>query len=324
MKKFIVFLVVLLIASSMMGRVVTKHQLDLGCDYDYFLNNGGDSDASSWQITIPEVNYKHECKPASFIKFYLHADLFYYMTKHIYNGTTADNMPKTFGFVFSPKIKFYLPNNLYTSLELPFTFTYYNPDIDVIDGTNSTDISVNKFVFGSSNQLIEQHLITPWNNFSDGYNAYIWLQKGLYSKVGDAEPVTAGNSPTDIGFAVNYAFLNRESNIMFKPLFIIDFGIAPEGHEPMNIDFALEYAQDFTKQFNINAEAGLNMDKVNSDADITKSIDFNLTANYYIIPALLIHADYILNLTLENTPDGYSHPMSFGLGLVYRFDFLNM
>lgn len=324
MRRFVILLAVLLIASNMMGRVVTKHQLDLGCDFDYFQNNGGDSDASSWQITIPEVNYKHECKPADFIKFYLHADLFYYMTKYTYDGTTADNMPKTFGFVFSPKIKFYLPNNLYTSLELPFTFTNYNPDTEDIDGTNSTDLSVNKFVFGMSNQLIEQHLLTPWNKFSDGYNAYIWLQKGLYSKVGDAEAVTAGDSPTDIGFAVDYAFLKREMNLMFRPLFIIGFGIAPEGHEPMNIDFALEYAQDFTEQFNINAKAGFNLDRVSSDDDMTKSIDFDVTANYYILPSLLIHVDYTLDLTLEDIPVGYGHPMSFGLGLVYRFDFLNM
>lgn len=324
MKRIFVLLSLLLFvfSSNAIGKEITKNRLYLGSDFDWLLNNGGDSKSTAMMFTIPSINYLYEYKPTDFIKLYLHTDAYFDFIKSSYDGITNENTPTNSGLKIKHKVKFYLPNHLYISLGVISYFTYANPDIDNQDAVTTLAFDVDKFKFGWSDQSTEIHILSPWDFFKDGFDASLWLYQGVFRKVSEKHAVSTADLPTEIGVKLDYAFLNKKAKFMINPWF--DFGkqIASDGFEAMKIDFGLLYSQDFAEKFNLCVDGVFNLDKVNDDVDLTKGIDFGLKANYYIIPELLFYAEYDLFLTLEETADGYSHPMSIGLGLDYKFDFL--
>ncbi len=334
MKKTLTIAMIMIAAMAFSQMEITKNEVLAGADFSmgsYSPMYGMwayDSKVQFMNFTLPNVNYQFEAKPNDMFKLYLHADAGYMMSKYTYDGDAPPNgdvFAKAMYIALEPMAKAYLPNNLFVKLGLPFSyvnFTEQDEDADAY-GVQVLDMWVN---FGFDNREIEQHGLTPWDEFEKGMAIYGVFEMGVLESV-DGEDTD--DLPMYFGVKGCYAH-QMEGNMMIKPYlsFITQLN-EDAADKDTEVVIGGMFAKDFNEKFNLEADLNFNiLDTEHStyDAAAGEYLDMlwkmNVSArgNYYVMPELNIFAD--LGLSVDMSMEDTDMGIAYGLGAVYKFDFL--
>ncbi|MDA3886726.1 MAG: hypothetical protein PF638_14125 [Candidatus Delongbacteria bacterium] len=330
MKKFLTLAVILLLAASY-SMDITKHKVEAGADfsmgsYSAFYDMWAyDADIQVMNFTVPAVMYKFEAKPSDMFKLYLHGGLMYIMSQYTVDGeteATKDCYASALGIQLEPMGKFYLPNNLFVKVGLPFGYasmTDQDEDADAKPYMN-LDMFAN---FGFDNREIDMHGLTPWNLFEKGMAFYGVFNMGVMESVDGDD-----TEELPMYFGVEGCYAYYADAMMVKPYLKYTYQLN-EGSdtEPLAKDTKVNIGVDFVKDFNekFNLQAGLDfeieeLEESRNDEGMYNYLMIDAVASYYVIPELDVYAN--LGMSMDLTSDDADPGIAFGLGAIYTFNLI--
>jgi hypothetical protein len=338
MKKFLTLAVMILLVASY-SLDITKNKVEAGADfgmgsysplYALVMPTGWtyDADDQFMNFTIPGVMYKFEAKPNDMFKLYLHGQVAYMMSKYTYDGDApagADNFASGIALELNPMGKFYLPNDLFVKVGLPFgylNFTPRNDDADAIPFMG-LDMFAN---FGFDNREIDMHGLTPWDLFEKGMAFYGVFSMGMMESI-DGE--STDDLPMYFGVEGCYAH-QMEGNMMIKPYLSFMMQLNEDAAaKDTEVRIGGMFAKDFNEKFNLEADLNLDIldtefstwDSVAGEAlDMLMKLNISAKGNFYVMPELNIFANLgmSMDLSMEETDMG----MAYGLGAIYTMNLI--
>ncbi|MCK4980141.1 MAG: hypothetical protein KAS62_07080, partial [Candidatus Delongbacteria bacterium] len=278
MRKSVVIIAVFLFSVSMFAGV-TKSEFTGGVKY-YFAA-GGIEDLSMYTIpntvnqlnyvNIPYVDYKFEIMLGKLFKIYAHPSIGYKFLKGTEDGTAPfgyDRYASEFYMSVKPMLKFYLPRQIFkmdgffAKGGLPIHTRSISPQTEnpaPAEHFRTVDIFLN---LGYDNRKIDQHLLTPWDSFEQGWAAYATYDEHLIQiESGAYDPVaTLSELPRYFGISGCYSHLVKKENMMVKMALDYKYQLNENhlgsGHKDSNIDLRALFAYDVIKEVHASANLG--------------------------------------------------------------------
>jgi hypothetical protein len=224
MRKSVVILAVFLFSVSMFAGI-TKNELVGGFRYFYDFDAGDPSNEMTF-VNIPSVDYKLEMMLGKLFKIYIHPSIGYKLDKATEDGQVPDSLDRyatEFYFGVKPMLKFYLPKQIlkmdgfFAKGALPIYSGSRSPQEvgKPAEHVRTVDIMMN---LGYDNRKIDQHLLTPWDSFEQGWAAYLTYDERLIKTVSGPNENNAylSTEPRYFGISGCYSHLVKKENMMVK------------------------------------------------------------------------------------------------------------
>jgi hypothetical protein len=322
MKKTMTIAMIMIAAMAFSQMEITRNRVMGSLALDYSMQDK----LTGMAFTVPGVGYEFEAKPNDMFKLYLYGDIAYTMTSWSFDGTAADEMEKDLEIGLDPKVKVYLPNNLFGAVVLPFN--YVSNTAPITDAEALADMSLDAEIqFGFDNREIYIHGLTPWDHFEKGMIGYAFYNMGLMYSFDYVDMVTGDVESEDAEelasyFGVYGAYAHYMENMMVKPYLKYAMGMNDKVDEDGHLFLGLDFAKDFTET--VNLEAGLEYYmQMPADSDVDGASHFVLGAlvNYYVMPELDIFGGiaYWMDMTKDNDTDPI---MTIKVGAEYTLNLL--
>lgn len=342
MRKSVAIIAVFLFSVSMFAGI-TKNELVGGLRYFYDFDAGDPSNEMTF-VNIPSVDYKLEMMLGSIFKIYVHPSMGYKLYQETVNGEPEegrDRYVKEFYFNVKPMLKFYLPKQIF-KMEgffakggLPIYFGTIAPqeeDARTANHIKTIDLFLN---LGYDNRKIDQHLLTPWNNFEQGWAAY-----GTYEEhiIRTEDNIYSSSSflttePRYFGISGCYSHLVKKENMMVKMGLDLKYQLNPDwnaGGKDTTIDLNLLFAYDVIKEVHASANFGfrveeLEMTDIVVDADGTvneygnyTTLVFGMNGHYYPLPLFDFYGGFELNMDLTTNDAEPNYKFELGGSLMFK------
>ncbi|MBN2790494.1 MAG: hypothetical protein JXR69_09925 [Candidatus Delongbacteria bacterium] len=316
MRKSVVIIAVFLFSVSMFAGI-TKNELVGGVKYFYNFDAGDPSNELT-NVNIPYVDYKFEIMLGKLFKIYAHPSIGYKMYKVTVDGEAPigyDRYATEFYFSVKPMLKFYFPKQLLTmdgffaKGALPIYSGSISPQKEnpaPAEHIRTVDISFN---LGYDNRKIDQHLLTPWDSFEQGWAAYLTYDEHLIKTVSDPEESNAylTTEPRFMGISGCYSHLVKKENMMVKMSLDYLYQLNPdwsEGGKDTTIDLGVLFAYDIIKEVNAGANLGFRVKELEmTDAFGYGSYNyfvFGAHGHYYPLPLFDVYGAFELDMDLTS------------------------
>lgn len=311
MKKIMV-LAIVMIAAMAFSMEISRNRLMGGAALDYTMQDK----LTGMAFTVPGAAYEFEAKPNDMFKLYLYGDVAYTMTSWSLDGEAADEMQKDLHLNLYPKVKAYLPNNLFGAVELPYFYHSYTAPITDAEAVAITSMDAD-VQFGFDNREIYIQGMTPWAKFEKGLIGYAFYRMGLMASFD-------GEAADELGsyFGVNAAYAHYSENMMIKPWLMYAMGMNDKVDEDGHFYLGLDFVKDFTEKVNLEAGFEYYMQMpADSDIDGTSNLDFGALVNFYVMPELDVFGGfgYWMDMTKDNETDPI---ITIKLGAEYTLNFI--
>ncbi|MBN1970531.1 MAG: hypothetical protein JXR48_07170 [Candidatus Delongbacteria bacterium] len=317
MKKLVLVLTVLVAALSSFAMQVDKHNVEFKAELP---NYSMQDKATTLGFVIPNVTYKYEAKANDMFKLYFHGVAGFNMSQMKYDGEVAegaDTFAKDMYIKLNPMGEYILPNDMFLKAELPFAYNNTTEQDEDADAIGSMTLNLDlKASYDKSKIDIE--LLSPWAAHEEGICVTAKFGVELMKQY-DGED--AEEKDMNVGISGSYAMLNRDVNYTLKPKFDFTKHLNDKVDESMDVNVGLYYAQDFSKQFTLEGDLGVNMNKDNEDADMESTLNFEVTANYMALPNLDVFAGVGMSKWLTAEDEEIDDPtIMLKLGAWYLID----
>ena len=299
----------MLVVASFAEFKVTRNLVKGTLGFDYGMTTVKDSvdvDYANMGYDLPDVAYEFEGKPNDMFKIFLYGGVGYAMDKASVDGTADDNFASDLDINLNPMVKVYLPNNLFVKVELPFEYISETAATDTAEAIPTMGLDMHSS-FGFDKTEIRIHGLTPWNNFVKGMSFYGTFNMALMESV-DGE----ATEELHMYFGVAGCYAHYNDNMMVKSYLSYRMGLNDKVDENGYVNVGVEFAKDFSEQFNL--EAGLDFGMIMlPDEDLAGNSSYNsleiaTIANYYVMPELDILGGIgmMMDLTTEDANPVYT------------------
>lgn len=272
-------------------------------------------------FTIPRLDYKYEKMPYNFFRMYLYSGSGYQAVRSVWDREhrtdPEDNLEHrtdTFShdvfFYLNPMLKFYFPGSMFIKGGLPFNYSefrkqFYNADAY---GIMSLDMRLD---LGFDNRNIEMSLLTPWNNFEDGFALFGFFKPNLMTSSDGKSPEEL---PMYLGMEAYYSKILK-SHDMIKAYFKHSYQINENAADRNTwITAGAIYAKDINSGLNSETDFSFEVDErefsekydisdQNDDVGTFFNINLRSKLNYYFIPVPVLNLFGGVNMSYDLTRD---------------------
>ena len=344
MRKSVVIIAVFLFSVSMFAGV-TKSEFVGGIKYHFI--SGGVGELSKYgvpsgtnqlnHINFPYVDYKIEMMLGSLFKIYIHPSIGYKLLKGEIDGTSPegyDRYATEFYLKVKPMLKFYLPKQIFkmdgffAKGGLSITSESISPH-NVNPAPAEHTKAIDGFLsLGFDNRKIDQHILTPWDMFEQGWAAYATFDEYFFhSSVSTEDPeVIMDQLPRYFGIVGCYSHLVKKENMMVKMMLDYKYQVNPDcmggGHKDTTVDLSLLFAYDVIKQIHASANFGFRVEELEmTDAAGNGNYNylvFGVNGHFYPLSIFDLYGGFELNmdLTSEDADPGYKYEL--GGALIFK------
>ncbi|NOR44678.1 MAG: hypothetical protein GQ534_03750, partial [Candidatus Delongbacteria bacterium] len=175
---------------------------------------------------------------------------------------------------------------------------------------------------------IDQHILTPWDNFEQGWAAYVTFNENFFmssASTGDPE-FTMTELPRYFGIAGCYSHLVKKENMMVKMMLDIQYQINDiafgGGHKDSDIDLRILFAYDVIKEVHASANFGFKVKELEMTDEFGNGnynyLVFGANGHYYPLPIFDLYGGFELNMDLTSTDAEPSYKFELGGALMFK------
>jgi hypothetical protein len=251
-----------------------------------------------------------------------------------------DGYATEFYFGVKPMLKFYFPKQIF-KMEgffakggLPFYSGSKSPqEVNApAEHTRTIDFFLN---LGFDNRKIDQHLLTPWDSFEQGWAAYGTYDERIIKTVSGPEESSSylSTEPRFFGISGCYSHLVKKENMMVKLGLDYTYQMNPdwsEGGKDTTIDLNLLFAYDVIKEVHASANFGFRVEElemtdivVDEEGNVNEYGNYNIlvfgvNGHYYPLPLFDLYGGFELNMDLTSTDAEPSYKFELGGALMFK------
>lgn len=357
MKKHFIVGLLIIIASLFSQFEITKHKAFPSLGTGVMINAERFTGNMLTNISVPYGSYQFEGKTNEKSMYYVYVDGGFKMNKMSPSddlplaeqpGSTNDSFAYNMGLAVNPKVKYFMRDSTFATVELPFHFISRQEHSetsleDELMVTSDMVFSVAS-TFGFDNRDIEFHILSPWDKFEEGIAGYGFIKKDLLKSY--TNPDTQNSDKINrqeflFGAEGCYSYLLEDLRLLVKPTMRYEMQLSSEAYEYWWLSGSVFAAWDYSKKININGSFGFKHGNSGFGIETPLSTDdlsgdtswFMLEAeiNYYVKPELniffgfegesLLFADQYYDG--ENEWQRNASELNVRFGATYQLNFVN-